>query len=96
MSVSADACVSVADVLLAVLVLSSAKRALALDELAPVTDIYCSWKALTRIDTIFLACLNDKLGRLRNRSVIARIGGSDAAPGRGWSGDLERSCGVAN
>ena len=40
---SADVCaVSVADVLLAVFVLSSVKRALAaLDELAPVTDIYC-------------------------------------------------------
>jgi len=45
---SADACaVSVADVLLAVFVLSSVKRALAaLDELAPVTDICCSLETI--------------------------------------------------
>ena len=57
---SADACVvSVADVLLAVFVLSSVKSALvALDELAPVTDICCSLETFTRIDTVLAACLN--------------------------------------
>ncbi len=67
---AADACVvSVADVLLARLVLSSAKRALAaLDELAPVTDICCSLETIYMNGYIFQTCLNRIIKLLKEPS----------------------------